>query len=62
MKYQVTVINQDKGETTVDVELFANSKREILLLLADNLGESLAPTNIQIGIREVNEVTERWRE
>jgi hypothetical protein len=53
MRYEVVIMDQGKGKTLVDMELIAESKREVLLILADNLGETLATPSIKISIREI---------
>jgi hypothetical protein len=53
MRYEVLVVNNDHMDLTKDMILIANSKREILTLLADNLGETLSGTSIKIEISEM---------
>jgi hypothetical protein len=53
MRYEVLVVNNDHMDLTKDMILIADSKREILTLLANNLGETLSGTSIKIEISEM---------
>lgn len=53
MKYEVVVINQDKGKTMIDTVLVGDNKKDILRLLADNLDETLSVSHVKISIREI---------
>jgi len=54
MKFEVVVMNQDKGKTLMDTTIFAHNKSELLIFLGTNLGETLEQgDNIKISIRKV---------